>query len=267
MEFIERIHFYFFSANKSIIEEINTEIEYRKGAFFILSVNVLSIDWIILMKHFHNSAKRRKEAWAKSGASDDDSEEKEQNTIKIYFTSLFSKLSKLTFFDAIERFLSLLYYFHWVISVPLCSLIERLFSRTVKRFIITAVTDEFFKYVEKKGMEMDLEVVSAQDQASFMLDALRQLRQDEHDREKRIKAEQGTEEEEITRGPLLGPSIDLDSNEIGPIPENLVPPPDLETVCIQIDLPVGYLRLRKAFLHRPTFYSDAIFYDGLKYRE
>ena len=129
------------------------------------------------------------------------------------------------------------------------------------------MTDEFFNYVERKGMEMDLEVVSAELQASFMLEALRQIRKDERDRNKRIKAEKGEEAEEITRGPLLGPEIDLDRNELGTMPVDLLPPPGLEFECIQIDLPVGYLRLRKAFLHTPTFFSDAIFYDGLKYRE
>lgn len=242
--------------------EINTEIEYRKGAFFILSVNVLSIDWIILMKYFHKLAKKRKEAWAKSGSPDDSAEGKEHSITNI--TSIFSKY---TLFEVIERCLCGLYYVHWVISVPFFFLVERLCSRTIKRFIITAVTDEFFQYVERKGMEMDLEVVSAQDQASFMLEALRQIRKNERDRNKRIKAEKGEEQEEITRGPLLGPAIDLDRDVVGPIPNDLIPPHDLETVCIQIDLPVGYLRLRKAFLHTPNFFSEAIFCDGLSYRE
>ena len=93
--------------------EINTEIEYRKGAFFILSVNVLSIDWIILMKYFHKLAKKRKEAWAKSGSPDDSAEGKEHSITNI--TSIFSKY---TLFEVIERCLCGLYYVHWVISVP-----------------------------------------------------------------------------------------------------------------------------------------------------
>jgi len=243
--------------------EINAEIEYRKGAFFILSVNVLSIDWILLMKHFHNLARRRREAWEKSDHADEDA--KAIDRLKRYITVI----QCITAFDIIGQCLSLLYHFHWVISVPLCSLLYHTFLRTsIKRFIITAVTDEFFQYVESKGMEMDLEVVAAQNQAAFMLEALRQIRKDEQDLSKKIsEAEKGEEDQEIKRGPLLGPDCRLDENEIGQVPDDLLPPANLEYICLEINLPVGYRRVRRAFLQNPQFFSEAIFADALKYKE
>ena len=247
--------------------EVSTEIEYRKDAFFILSVDVLSVDWIILMKHFHDLAQKRKDSVTKanedtgvaSGAT-------EEFSFKSYFEAMFYKH---TCFEAIEKSLVFMYHVHWLISVPLLSILfNRLLRTTIKRFIITAVTDDFLQYVEKNGMEMDLEVVSAHNQAAFMLEALRQIRENDRDLSRRIsEAEKDEEDELIERGPLLGPLVDLDSCDIETTPDELLPPPDLETVCHQQEIPVGYRRLRRAFLNSPKFFTEAVFHDGLNYRE
>eukprot|EP00557_Chaetoceros_sp_GSL56_P002126 CAMPEP_0176500110 /NCGR_PEP_ID=MMETSP0200_2-20121128/13338_1 /TAXON_ID=947934 /ORGANISM="Chaetoceros sp., Strain GSL56" /LENGTH=611 /DNA_ID=CAMNT_0017898679 /DNA_START=804 /DNA_END=2640 /DNA_ORIENTATION=+ len=239
--------------------EINTEIEYRKGAYFVLSVNVLSIDWIILMKHFQASAKKRRDLWAKKECAAGDLSVKRCLQRMIY---------KYTLFQFVEDCLSILDHMHWTISVPICIILyNSLLRTTLKRFIITAVTDDFFQYVEKKGMEMDLEVVSGSNQAAFMLEALRQIRHDERDLRRRItEAEKAESFPGVTRGALLGAYVDIDQRDIGPIPDGLLPPDDLETVVLHIDLPVGYYRLRRAFLENPVFFADAIFSDALEYK-
>uniref|UniRef100_A0A7S3Q6W0 VASt domain-containing protein n=1 Tax=Chaetoceros debilis TaxID=122233 RepID=A0A7S3Q6W0_9STRA len=240
---------------KGIGAEINTDIEYRKGAFFILSVNVLSIDWIILMRHFHSQGKARK--------SSDKGEDKNYT-----YASL---IGRFTIFEIIEECLAFLFRFHWMISAPICSLLyQHILKGTMKRFIITAVTDDFFQYVERKGMEMDLEVVQSKDQAAFMLEALHQIRKDErHLSQKKLEAEEGSDTEGIIiRGPLLGPLFDLDSDGIDQIPEDLSPPNNLETICLDLpDLPVGYHRLRRALLLSSKFNLEAFFTDALGYSE
>jgi hypothetical protein len=215
------------------------------------------------MKHFYTLARRRREAWTKSERADDNAR---AGNFKWYLSGT---CSKFTVFEIIKQCLSLLYHVHWVISVPLCSFLYQSFLRTtIKRSIITAVTDDFFLYVESKGMEMDLEVVPASNQAAFMLEALRQLRKDEHDVNRRIsEAEKGEEDQEIIRGLMLGPDVTLDINEIGQIPDDVLPPADLENICRERNLPVGYRRLRRAFLQNPRFFAEAIFTDALKYKE
>lgn len=240
--------------------EINTEIEYRKGAYFVLSVNILSIDWIILMKHFQASAKKRRDLWTKKECTVGDMSLRRCLQRIIY---------KYTLFQFIEDCLSVLYHIHWTISVPICIILyNSLLRKTLKRFILTAVTDDFFQYVEKKGMEMDLEVVSGTNQAAFMLEALRQIRHDERDLRRRITdAETAEIFPEVTRGALLGAYVEADQRDVGPIPDYFVPPDDLETVVLQIDLPVGYYRLRRAFLENPAFFTEAIFSDALQYKK
>jgi len=190
-----------------------------------------------------------------------------------YLYNVASLVRRLTIFEFVEQCLAILYHVHWSISVPLCTVLyKHLMKKTIKRFIITAVTDDFFQYVERKGMEMDLEVVQAKDQAAFMLEAMHQIRKEEQDLTKKIKAEEDGSDVEgvVVRGALLGPLLELDDHECPPLPtplpEYMSPPPNsLETICLELDLPVGFYRLRRALLLNPTFLMEANFIDALSY--
>ena len=91
------------------------------------------------------------------------------------------------------------------------------FKATMHRLIVTAVTDDFFRYVEQKGMEMDLEVKHARYQTSFMLEVMHQIRKDERDLDKKKTEVNEGAVNEVTRGPLLGPLLELDNSELGAI--------------------------------------------------
>lgn len=131
-------------------------------------------------------------------------------------------------------------------------------------FILIATTDDVYQYIERKGMEMDLVVKHATQQSSFFYDALQIIRRDEFDKTKKQDEAHKGKDERTIRGPLLGPKMALDNFDVGPIPETLVPPENLETISMDIDLPVGYHRLRYALLHNPAF-VEAWFVDFLKY--
>jgi hypothetical protein len=137
----------------------------------------------------------------------------------------------------------------------------------MQRLIVTAVSDDFFKYAEQKGMEMDLEVKHAWHQTAFMLEVLNQIRKDAHALDKKqTEATEGVDVE-VTRGPLLRPLVYLDEVEIGAIPAELVVPVDLEFVVFESVMTVGFYRLRKALLLNPTFIEEALFIDALNYIE
>jgi len=114
--------------------------------------------------------------------------------------------------------------------------------------------DDIFKYVEKKGMEMNLSVTDAKEQASFMLAALREMRKDEKARKKK-KAEAEGDEEVTIIGPLLGPACKEDKDGASP-PPDFGPPDNLEDVNFEMDVPVGYRRLRWAVLHKDSDFME-----------
>ena len=240
--------------------EVQTDIEYRNNAFFVLSVNVLSIDPILLMKHFHGSAKKRRDAWLKRECPADESSFK-RCLQRVFY--------KYTIFEFIEQVLSVFYHLHWAISVPLCTLLYKSFLRTsINLFIVTAVTDDFFAYVEQRGMEIVLEVVPGPSQAAFVFEQLRQIRKQEYDLKRQIsEAKEDVIDEQVVRGALLGDTVAADALAVGDIPEGLSRPPIFENTVLEINLPVGYRRLRRAFLETPTFFSVAVFGDGLNYKK
>ena len=253
--------------------EIEVDIEYREGPYFILGVNVITIDWIMIMKHFNEDLWKRKNDWShRSNKTVDvdvsvieNDEEKEAASWRFILNNLF----RMTRLEILEQFLAWLYYVSWIISVPLCALLYRFFIKaTMQKLIVAAVTDDIFKYVERKGMEMELEVKHARYQTAFMLDRIHQMRKDEQNLEKKkIKINEGGADE-VTRGPLLGPIIDLDNVGVPEIiPEGLVAPGDLECVVFNSEIPVGFRRLRKALLFNATFFEEAVFLDVLNYTE
>jgi hypothetical protein len=216
------------------------------------------------MKYFHTIVKRRRDALWKSKPHG------EMNPIgrtgKIQFAM--SMMFQLTTLEAFEQILAWLHRLHWMISVPLCSVLYNFVCRlTLKRLIITSVTDDFFQYIEAKGMEMDLNIKQAQYQAAFMLEALRQLRRDEQDKQQKTSERQEGEEVEDLRGPLLGPLIVLDQEERVIVPDGFVLPDNLETVNLEVDLPVGFRRVRLAMLTNSDFIIQAVWTDALKYSE
>jgi len=240
---------------------IQTELEYRAGAYFVLAVNIERIDWRLFLRHTNQEVRERRRRWKESLArrndggdqrSEDDQREKDLGWRVLYFMHRFYLPS---FDDCIGMWLAGLYYIHWIVSVPICVVSHYLFlGQVMRRYILTSTSEDIFKYVEKKGMEMNLSVTDAKEQASFMLAALREMRNDERARKKK-KAEAEGEEEVTIIGPLLGPAYKEDKDPASP-PADFVPPDNLEDVNFEMDLPVGFRRLRWAVMHKDSDFME-----------
>ena len=209
------------------------------------------------MKHFNKKFFQRKKAWRSGGIRS-----KKQNW-KFVAINLF----QMTRLEFVEQLLAGLHRVNWIISVPLCILLYNYFIKSsIQRLIVTSVTDDFFNYVEHKGMEIDLQVKYAFQQAAFMFDVLNQMIKDHHDlNKKKNEATEGVSSD-ITRGPLFGPLVDIDKTEVGSTID-FSEPENLEFVVFDSDLPVGYRRLRKALLFNKTFIEEALFIDALGYTD
>jgi hypothetical protein len=84
-----------------------------------------------------------------------------------------------------------------------------------------------------------------------MLSALRELRADDKERKKK-QAESETADKGTILGPLLGPAM----------------PDNLEDVGLELDLPVGFKRLRWAILSSESeFLKEAVFRTECGYDE
>ena len=256
---------------KQIGVSVEADIEFRKGSFFILSVNILSINWIILMRHCYQGLHSR--TTLKKSGVDAAKIRQSRVTLSRTFTVMDTSsaktfcqcfIQKMFTIELLEHLLSMLYILHWTISLPFCTIFYYFAKNLVNRFILIAATDDVFQYIERKGMEMDLIVKPAKQQSTFFYDALQIIRREEVDRSKKqADVDKGKDEVQI-RGPLLGPKMKIDDIDVGPIPDDLIPPENLETTCIELDLPVGFHRLRWALLHDSNFVT-AWFIDGLKY--
>lgn len=112
---------------------------------------------------------------------------------------------------------------------------------------------------------MDIGVRDSSTQAAFMLSALREMRAGEQKK----KQEEGEAESQIAiLGPLLGPAIKGDKNAAPPCPENVDIPANLDFVGLELDVPVGFKRLRWALLSsRSTFMTEAVFRAEAKYEK
>jgi hypothetical protein len=121
--------------------------------------------------------------------------------------------------------------------------------------------------VEEKGMEMDIGIRDASTQAAFMLSALREIRAD--GREYKKKQQEGESASKGTiLGPLLGPAIKVDNGAAPPKPDGFDIPENLEFIGLELDLPVGFKRLRWAMIHsKSTFMSEAVFRVEAKYEK
>ena len=159
--------------------------------------------------------------------------------------------------EVIAYLLASFYHLHFFISLPILQVLYALgLKYPVDKYILRVVSDDIFRYVEKKGMEMQLEIKGRSSQATFMLAALREMREDKRKEE----AEVGEEAKPII-GPLLGPAIKEDKNDATP-PPGFSLPESLEFVGLEVDLPVGFLRLRWSLLSaESSFMKDAFFVD------
>lgn len=116
-------------------------------------------------------------------------------------------------------------------------------------------------------MEMEIGVRKAKRQAAFMLSALRELRADDKERKKKQAESEAGADKGTILGPLLGPAVKADK-EAAAIPADFVMPDNLEDVGLELDLPVGFKRLRWAVLSSESeFMKEAVFRTECNYDE
>jgi hypothetical protein len=131
--------------------------------------------------------------------------------------------------------------------------------------LITVLSTEIFYYVERKGMEMNIQIKDALDQTSFMLMALQEIRNDGRELKKKQEATDEDDGADLL-GPLLGPSIKDDGGPAPTIPNGFEIPQNLEFVGPELNLLVGFRRLRWALLSsESTFVSDAVWKAASNY--
>lgn len=131
--------------------DIETEIEYRVGPYFVLAVNIRSIDWGKLLKATHKDVAARNSRWKamqKQKSSFDEKNrgvwETEQSEFQKQF-QLLCHFTSLTKFDMIAQVLAWLYHCHWIIYYPICCLYYYTFlGSTIRSFIISSVTDGMY---------------------------------------------------------------------------------------------------------------------------
>ena len=245
---------------------IETEIEYRVGPYFVLAVNVTSIDWVRLIKATHKDVELRKVRWNKERKEhNDDSEPTGQESLLTRCRNYAAGIWDMSRNEWIEQSFYVFYFLHWTIYLPLCYVVYyAILGPSIQNFIISSVTDEIFFYAEKRGMEMEIRIREATKQTAFMLSALREIRADGRALAKR-RQESEKQEKGTLLGPLLGPAIKSDS---GPaiIPDGFVVLNNLEFIGLELDLPVGFKRLRWAFLsNQSTFVIEALYKTEAKY--
>lgn len=127
--------------------KIETEIEYRVGPYFVLAVNIKSIDFTKLIKYSHRLVARRKKEWEenqdrrdelqKDLAHEDDGATKESQGVFHWVRKMWS----LTRIEFLAQFLAWMYYFHWIIHVPICWLVSLFSQTTIRKYILSTVAD------------------------------------------------------------------------------------------------------------------------------
>lgn len=256
---------------------IQTDIEYRTGPFFVIAVEFVNIDWILLMEYTAKQwARQRREQITRdqqklhqsvkdSTTSGGDGAAEEDKKKKFDVRKILKELRR--YFpsrnEVVVYLLASFYQLHFFISLPILQVLYALgLKYAVNKYILRVVSDDIFRYVEKKGMEMQLEIKNRSSQATFMLAALREMREGD---KKKEKAEDGEEGKPIL-GPLMGPAIKEDKNDANP-PPGFTLPESLEFVGLEVDLPVGFLRLRWSLLNvaQSRFVQDAFFSDVMNY--
>ena len=179
---------------------IQTEIEYRSGQYFVLAVNVLHIDWRLLFDHTAKQLARRRKKWLNvrqkrfsvigSSVTAKEIPKKRRRPFREILLATRSRFPSRN--EVVAQFLAFMNQLHFIISLPLINILYYfLFKYIVDFYILTVVTDDIFRYIEKKGMEMQLEIKKNSEQASFMLAALRELREDDKKRKEKEDKDNG----------------------------------------------------------------------------
>ena len=150
-----------------------------------------------------------------------------------------------------------------IVAIPLLRLAYAIFFRySIDHLILNATSNDIFRYVESKGMEMELGVHSNKTQAQMMLAALREIR---HGAKRKSSDEGDESDSKRILGPLLGPAIKEDSSP-ATLPADFIVPVDLEFTGLETDLPVGFKRIRWAILHSESkFLEEAFFAPIMSY--
>jgi len=247
---------------------IKTEIEYRVGPYFVLAVNINSIHWAKLIKYSHKLVERRREEWKNDQIRRDNLNEEVQETTD-HSHSLCSRLHSQWCYvcsmrnnEIIANFLYCVHYLPWSVSSPICwVLFHWIIPLIIRQYILEGVADEIFSFVEGKGMEMAIQVMPPDKQTAFMLSALRELREGSNEEKKKTG-----DEKDINGilGNLLGKTIKAD---LEPPPDLSGIPDHLEFVNLEMDLPVGFQRLRWALLSKESTFTEDVVYAEAKYTE
>mmetsp|Transcript_1985 Transcript_1985/g.5493 ORF Transcript_1985/g.5493 Transcript_1985/m.5493 type:complete len:415 (-) Transcript_1985:19-1263(-) len=244
---------------------IESEIEYRVGPFFVLAVNIKRIDWRRFIKSTHRDVVERRNKWQRK-QEQDELGGKEQVGMLQCWSSTIARLRHMSKYEWLSYFIAFLYHFHWTIYLPVCWVTYHvLMGNLYRTFILQHVADETFVLVEEKGMEMRVGIKEAPQQAGFMLSALREIRDDGRQLKQKQKESESVDKASLL-GPLLGPAVKEDKGPAPPPPDGFVVPESLEFVGLELDLPVGFKRLRWALLNTScSFTTDAVWNAEAKY--
>lgn len=115
-------------------------------------------------------------------------------------------------------------------------------------------------------MEMNIQIHDAESQAVCMLSALQEIRADSRAlKKKQEKAGSGEGQADLL-GPMLGPAIKDDNGQAPPIPDGFEIPENLEFDGLELNLLIGFKRLRWAILSSESkFLQDVIWNVELNY--
>lgn len=132
---------------------IETEIEYRVGAYFVLAVNVKSIDWVTFLKYSKRDQDLRRQKWKeeqgrreklREGTADEgkaDSANEEPSKVS-RMIQLVQRVRSITAFEVLASCLAWLDYLPRVISVPFCWIMYHCFLKaTMKTYILSTAAD------------------------------------------------------------------------------------------------------------------------------
>lgn len=132
--------------------DIETEIEYRVGPYFVLAVNVRRVEWGRLVRVARRDVDERKKKWTQDNNTEnsENSGESDSNIatgvarvtgVIVSYVNLCLRLTKLTRIEVVAEFLAFMYLFHWVLYTPTCFFLYLLFPKTFRTYFLTSVAD------------------------------------------------------------------------------------------------------------------------------
>ena len=125
---------------------IETEIEYRVSAYFVLGVNVRRIDWGKLVRSTNREVAERKERWRKEKIAHNQGSESKEGEQKVGVVRSFCNhiygLMRLTSNEVLAQVLAWLYLTHWAIYTPICwFLYTFVIGAAFRNYFLSAVAD------------------------------------------------------------------------------------------------------------------------------